>query len=64
MEQDPLEYYPPVKKEKIGDEEIAVKEELEYKDCNLVIKSEIEDDMETNFPHFLLFSERMLRSVQ
>ena len=50
MEQDPLEdYEPPVKKEKIEDEEIAVKEELE--DGDLVTKIEIVDDMETvNLP--------------
>ena len=49
MEQDPLEdYEPPVKMTE--DEDIAVKEELEYSDCDLLTKSEIEDDMETNFP--------------
>ena len=50
MEQDPLEDYgPPVKKKKIEDEEIADKGEL--KDCDLVTKIEIVDDMETiNFP--------------
>ena len=52
-EDDPLEdYEPPLKKEKIEDEEIAVKEELEYKDCDLVTKIEIVDDMMTiNLPH-------------
>ena len=45
MEQDPLEDYgPPLKKEKIEDEEIVVKEELV--DCDLVTKIEIVNDME------------------
>ena len=50
MEQNLLEdYEPPLKKEKIEDEEIAVKEELD--DCDLVTKIEIVDDMETiNLP--------------
>ena len=51
IEQDPLEDYgPPVKKEKIEDEDIAFKEELV--DCDLITKIEIVDDMETtNLPH-------------
>ena len=48
MEQDPLELTeePPVKKEKIEeDEQITIKEELEDEDCTLEPKKEIMDDI-------------------
>ena len=48
MEQDPLENYkPPVKKVKIEDEEIAVKEELEDFD---LVNENVDDKKSINVP--------------